>query len=139
MSVFYVDDKESYEALKPSARKLGEAFQKINFLRDIRQDFEERGRIYFPELDLKSFTVDTKRKIEAEIREDFLDARTGIRKLHKEARMGVFIAYRYYYRLLKKISKIPPEKLMKKRVRIDNFSKLIIIGDSLLRNMLGFL
>ena len=139
LSVFYADRKEKYEELKEPARKLGEAFQKVNFLRDIRQDFEERGRLYFPDLDLHSFDAEKKRQIEAEIFQDFQAARVGIRKLDKGIRLGVYVAYRYYSRLLAKISRKTTEELLSQRVRIDNFSKLVIMSKAIIRHNLGIL
>jgi len=103
LSVFFADDKETFNTLVEPARKLGEAFQKINFLRDTGSDRYERDRIYFPGLEFDAFDEKTKRSIEKEVKKDFMDALPGIRKLNKEARLGVYLAYRYYYQLLLKI------------------------------------
>ncbi|MDF1576561.1 MAG: phytoene/squalene synthase family protein [Bacteroidales bacterium] len=139
LSVFYPDDKESYNAMAEPARKLGEAFQKINFLRDIRSDRDERNRIYFPGLEIDSFDRDMKRTIEKEIKADFREALSGIRKLHREARLGVYLAYRYYYQLLLKIEKLSPEQLLSGRTSVGKRVKYLLLLKAYIRFRLGLI
>jgi phytoene/squalene synthetase len=139
LSVFYAHDKATYAELTPSARKLGEAFQKINFLRDIQADVDERNRIYFPGLDVQSFDLETKRTIEREVKSDFQEALPGIRKLHGRVRLGVYLAYRYYYQLLLKIEKLNPEQLLSKRVSLPKRVKLLLLLKAVLRFRLGLI
>ncbi|MGM0376287.1 MAG: phytoene/squalene synthase family protein, partial [Bacteroidota bacterium] len=108
LRVFYRDDPQSYEALKHPARKLGEAFQKVNFLRDVQADLDERGRTYFPYVDLNNFSLLQKKQIEKEIEKDFQEAYNGIVQLKREARLGVYIAYIYYRKLFCKIKQKSP-------------------------------
>ena len=139
LRVFYEDREEEYEALLPAARKLGEAFQKVNFLRDIRSDLHDRGRVYFPEVDIDNFTVQDKSKIEQEIWEDFQGAFPGIKSLNKEVRLGVYLAYRYYLELLKKIQSVTPGEVQKTRFRVSNTSKFILLVKCYLRNKFGWI
>ena len=139
LSVFYADDKETFNSLLQPARKLGEAFQKINFLRDIKADIDERDRVYFPGLEIDTFDVHTKRVIEKEVKSDFQEALPGIRKLHKGARLGVYLAYRYYYQLLLKIEKMSPEQLLARRARITNRHKFLLFVKSYIRFKLGWI
>jgi phytoene synthase len=127
LRVFYKDDDSGYEALKPGARKLGEAFQKINFLRDIHADYEERGRFYFPGVDLESMDDGSKKRIEEEIRKDFDEAYKAIRKLNDQSRLAVSVSYIYYLALFRKIRRTPAEKLFSKRYRISNVRKLYLL------------
>ncbi|TVR41080.1 MAG: phytoene/squalene synthase family protein [Bacteroidia bacterium] len=139
LRVFYEDREEEYEALLPAARKLGEAFQKVNFLRDIRSDLHDRGRVYFPEVDIDNFTAQDKSKIEQEIWEDFQDAFPGVKSLNKEVRLGVYLAYRYYLELLKKIQSVTPGEVQKTRFRVSNTSKFILLVKCYLRNKFGWI
>lgn len=139
LRVFYKDQEDEYQKLLPAARKLGEAFQKVNFLRDLRSDQLERGRIYFPEVDFHDFTKETKDKIELEIWEDFQGAFPGIKSLHKEARLGVYLAYRYYLELLKKIQEEDPGRLQEKRFRVSNQKKIFLLLKSFIRNKFGWI
>ena len=136
LCVFYVDNQDMYDELVPSARKLGEAFQKINFLRDIRSDQDERGRIYFPGLDTDKFDVQTKKLIEEEVRKDFHQSLPGIRKLDKRIRFGVYLAYRYYYELYRKIRKKDPEQLLQARIRVADAHKFWLLITSYIRFLL---
>lgn len=120
LRVFYYDDDESYEKLKKPARKLGEAFQKVNFLRDIKSDYADRGRTYFPEIMEEGLNEQSKQKIEKNISTDFKEALLGIRNLRKEARLGVYLAYIYYLELFKRIKKVNSDNLFKKRYRVPN-------------------
>ncbi|MGQ1891423.1 phytoene/squalene synthase family protein [Thermophagus sp. OGC60D27] len=137
LKVFYRDDPDGFESLKHPARKLGEAFQKVNFLRDMQSDLQERGRNYFPGVDLMNFSYSDKKKIEKEIEEDFKEAYKGIVRLKKEARLGVYIAYLYYMHLFRKIKKAHPGAIMKKRIRVNNWKKLSLLVVGLMRHELG--
>lgn len=139
LRVFYKDDDERYRALVHPARKLGEAFQKVNFLRDIQADLEERGRMYFPQTDWKHFDIHAKSAIEKDIQQDFDDAYKGIVRLKKEVRLGVYLAYVYYLRLFKKIKSTKPENIMQKRYRVKNSTKFILLLRSVLANQTGLL
>ncbi len=138
LKVFYKDDPESYEALKYPAQKLGQAFQKVNFLRDIQSDLDERGRTYFPNVDLTNFSHSQKREIEKEIEADFKEAYQGIIKLKRPARRGVYIAYRYYLRLFRKIKNTPPRMIMQSRIRVNNWIKLKLLLEGVLRHELNW-
>src|SRR5665647_578530 len=96
LRVFYFNEPEKYDQLVIPARKLGEAFQKVNFLRDARDDFNEKGRVYFKNIDFDNFTEETKKQLEAEIEKDFQESMEGIRQLKKQVRLGVYLAYTYY-------------------------------------------
>ncbi|MCX2744724.1 phytoene/squalene synthase family protein [Mangrovivirga sp. M17] len=130
LRVFCEGNKEEYEKLKPHAMSLGSAFQKVNFLRDLKADFEERGRVYFPEVDFRSFSQDEKCEIENDIEKDFDHALEGIINLPDGARAGVYLAYLYYRKLFNKIKKCPPHLILENRVRIPNFTKLILLGST---------
>jgi hypothetical protein len=127
LCVFCEGDMTLYAAMKQPARKLGAAFQKINFLRDIQADFNNLNRTYFPDLDFYHFDRETKQKIEADIEQDFQDSLTGIRQLPWKARFGVYTAYRYYYALFKKIKKLPPQNVLEQRVRVPDYQKAMIV------------
>jgi phytoene/squalene synthetase len=132
LRVFYPDD-QTYEALKAPARKLGEAFQKINFLRDIRSDYRERGRVYFPGMDLRNLDDATKKKLEENIAADFEEAREGIRRLNRDARLGVLISYTYYLKLFRKIRRTTAANLFCQRYRISNFRKMLLLANVWMR------
>ena len=134
LKVFTEGNEEVYQQLKPEAMKLGAAFQKINFLRDLKADYETLGRAYFPGIDISQFDESTKQKIEAEIEEDFKAGYNGILKLPKDARFGVYVAYMYYYRLFKKIKAIPCNRIMEERVRIPNRRKFTLLVQSYIRH-----
>jgi len=112
LKVFVNGDNDLYFNLEEPARKLGAAFQKINFLRDVKADYQELGRTYFPGVDLEKFTPDEKLKIEEDIQDDFECALEGIIKLPSSSRLGVYVAYRYYFSLFKKIKKVSSDRLM---------------------------
>ena len=139
LRVFCENDFEQYERLKAGARRLGAAFQKINFLRDIRSDFDERGRVYFPGVDFERFTVEDKRRIEADIKEDFEAALEGIRQLPKGARFGVYLAYKYYTQLFEKIKRAPAQRITEERFRVSDKRKVYLLFSSALRHQLNFL
>ena len=126
----FCDNEEKYNQLKPYAISLGSAFQKINFLRDIKSDNEERGRVYFPGVDYNTFSITEKIEIEEDIEKDFNHALIGIKKLPSVARSGVYLSYNYYRELLNKIKLLDAEKLKEERIRVSNFKKFIIFLSS---------
>lgn len=123
LKVFVYGDEEKYENLKPYAMKLGSAFQKINFLRDLKDDYTVLGRTYFPHINMSKFDQTTKKEIELDIEKDFQVGFEGIKKLPYSTRFGVYIAYVYYSGLLKKIKKLDAKVILNKRVRIPNGKK----------------
>jgi phytoene/squalene synthetase len=127
LRVFLDGDEDNYQQLKPPAKALGSAFQKVNFLRDLKSDYKERGRVYFPEVDFKVFSEEDKQKIEDDIQQDFDHALEGILKLPPSSRLGVYLAYIYYLQLFKKIKNLPSTKIMNERIRIPNFNKLLLL------------
>jgi phytoene synthase len=127
LTIFVKGDQQEYNRLKKSAIKLGSAFQKVNFLRDLKQDYEELDRTYFPELDVSNFSESDKHKVIAEIAEDFRLAKLGIKQLPKEARFGVYLAYQYYSILLKKIVNTPAVALRENRIRVSNSKKVNLL------------
>jgi len=133
----YCEGKQQlFDELKAPAQSLGAAFQKVNFLRDIKADFCGLSRIYFPGCDFNNFTEEDKKKIEDEIMQDFRDAYHGILRLPLKARFGVYVAYKYYLSLFKKIKKLKPEKVLEKRIRIPNYYKAMIIFRAGVKNQL---
>lgn len=134
LKVFCEGDQKKYEELISPARALGAAFQKINFLRDLKSDFHERGRIYFPNVNFfTSFDKKIKVQIEEDIEADFSLALKGIRQLPASSSFGVYIAYIYFYRLLQKIHKLEPKKVLEQRVRVSNPEKVLIFFSSWLK------
>ncbi|MEM9416994.1 MAG: phytoene/squalene synthase family protein [Bacteroidota bacterium] len=129
--------KEEYTRLKPYAMRLGQAFQKVNFLRDLRADAQQLGRYYFPGGSFEQFNDTAKRALEADIAADFEAALVGIKQLPDSARLGVYAAYTYYRRLLHKIGKTSAQKLLKTRVRIPNYRKYAMMGGVWLRYKLN--
>lgn len=139
LKVFVKGDVQKYEELKGSAMKLGSAFQKVNFLRDLKYDYESLGRVYFPGIDFNALTEANKKEIVAEINADFEEAFQGILKLPVEAKFGVYTAFRYYKSLMKKISATQPNEFLNKRIRVSNPLKLLILGKSYLRYQLNLI
>ncbi len=140
LKVFVNGNEAMYEKLKEPAMKLGSAFQKVNFLRDLKDDFEVLNRSYFPGIDLKSLDIQSKELIVQEIENDFEEAfKEGILKLPMEAKFGVYMAYRYYRRLLKKLKTVPCEKIMDSRVRISNPMKLNLLARSYVKYKLNMI
>lgn len=137
--IFCEGNTVQYESLKASARSLGAAFQKVNFLRDVKADFDGLQRVYFPGCDFNNFTDQEKSKIEDDIQQDFNDAFTGILKLPIKARFGVYVAYKYYLSLFKKIRRVEPARIMEERIRIPNYSKLMIIIRAGVKNQLNLI
>lgn len=136
LKVFVRRDREEYIKLESSAKKLGSAFQKVNFLRDIKSDFLERGRVYFPDVDYNQFTAQQKEGIEEEIQQEFTEAFIGIKQLPKGARLGVYVAYTYYLRLLKKIKKCSVDDVKEQRIRVADAHKLLLLSASTLKHQL---
>lgn len=134
--VFCEGDRERYASLESSARSLGAAFQKVNFLRDIKADFNGLSRVYFPGCDFNNFTTAEKRKIEADILEDFRAAYAGIQQLPLKARFGVYVAYKYYLSLFKKIRRLEPKRVLESRIRIPNYRKAMIVVRAGVKNQL---
>jgi 15-cis-phytoene synthase len=137
LRVFYVNDNATYESLKYPAQKLGEAFQKVNFLRDAQDDYQNKGRIYFKNIDFENFTPEAKSFIEKEIENDFNEAFEGIVKLKPQVRLGVYLAYRYYLNLFYKIKYARPETILKQRLRVSNPQKGVLMFKASLRNAMG--
>ena len=139
LKVFVHGDEAQYQRLKPAAMKLGAAFQKVNFLRDLKDDHQSLGRTYFPGIDLGDWGEDTKRAIEDDIQADFDAALEGIRQLPKGARFGVYMAYIYYVNLFRKIKALPANRIMQERVRVRNRRKIALLTTSYLRHSFGML
>lgn len=139
LRIFVENDAALYDRLVPKARSLGSAFQKINFLRDIKSDYEDRGRTYFPQVDFNNFTEADKRDIEADIKKDFDDALIGIKSLPQGTRLGVYIAYVYYLQLFKKIKRTAADTIMQKRIRVSDTHKLQLYFKALLHQKLNYI
>ncbi len=139
LRVFCEGDQEAYERLKGPARSLGAAFQKINFLRDMGSDYQERGRVYFPDVDFAQFTESDKQCIEADIKKDFDDAYEGIVQLPKGVRLGVYLAYKYYTKLFQKIRRAPVQIVTAERIRVPNSRKIALLVGSALKHQLNLL
>ncbi len=127
LQVYVEGNRKLYDALLPYAIRLGSAFQKVNFIRDLKDDMNDLGRSYFPNVELNNLNDDSKKIIEADIQADFDHALIGIKKLPKNSKYGVYTAYLYYLVLLRKIKSSKIEKLMTKRVRVSNFHKLLLL------------
>ena len=127
LQVFENNNQGQYEKLKPYAKSLGSAFQKINFLRDLNEDYKTLNRIYFPNLNINDFNNEEKKKIEKDIEKDFTNGLIGIKLLEKEARKGVYLAYKYYTTLFQKIKNKDANSIIKNRIRISNIRKIIIL------------
>jgi phytoene/squalene synthetase len=139
LRVFCKGDEQMYLYLKPSAMKLGSAFQKINFLRDLNADFNGMGRSYFPGVDLTHFTEETKKEIEDDIAKDFHSGYEGIKQLPKSARFGVYVAYLYYMALFEKIKNTPCHVVLQSRIRVRNRRKISILAYSYLKHQLNLI
>jgi phytoene synthase len=138
LNIFMDGNKEKYEELKPYAMKLGSAFQKVNFLRDLKDDYHLLGRTYFPHTDLTHFDHQTKSQIEKEIEMEFKEALIGIKKLPASARFGVYLAYKYYLSLFKKITSKSPTEILNKRIRVSNQEKAYVALKSYVRYKIAF-
>jgi len=139
LKIFVSGEDSEYQRLKMNAMKLGSAFQKINFLRDLNDDFNELGRTYFPGINMNDFNNIVKKEIEADIEKDFRLGYEGILMLPKRARFGVYMAYKYYFKLFKKIKRTKAERILEERVRIPNRKKARILVTSYVRHNLNML
>jgi 15-cis-phytoene synthase len=139
LRVFCNGDDGLFRKLKPYAMKLGSAFQKINFLRDLNADYIGMGRNYFPGLDFKEFNDECKHQIEVDIKADFDEGYEGIKQLPRSARFGVYVAYLYYLALFKKIQNTPSEHVLNSRIRIRNRHKISILCYSFLKHRLNLI
>jgi phytoene/squalene synthetase len=133
LHVFTEGNSKLYEELKPYSMKLGAAFQKVNFLRDMKADYQTLGRTYFPNVDFVEFTTDAKCAIENDIEKDFKEALVGIKKLPASSKGGVYLAYVYYNSLFKKIKNCPAQKILNQRIRINNGQKFGLMLNSLIQ------
>lgn len=139
LKVFTNEKPELYENLRPYAMKLGAAFQKVNFLRDMKDDYMLLGRTYFPNVNMTDFSSDVKYQIEQEIEEDFKTGLAGIKMLPASSKGGVYLAYIYYQSLFKKIRKLPAQQILNERVRINNGKKIGLMVNSLVLNKMNLL
>lgn len=139
LKVFVRGDEGEYIRLKSSAMKLGSAFQKINFLRDLYADYQGLGRTYFPGVDMSTFNENTKREIEEDIAQDFAAGYEGIKQLPKDARFGVYMAYKYYHKLFLKIRQTGSNRIMEERIRIPDNKKYRLFVTSYLRHNFNLL
>jgi phytoene/squalene synthetase len=139
LCVFCEGNSAICEKLKPAAKSLGAAFQKVNFLRDANADYTHLNRTYFPNVDFKNFTSPIKKQIEEDITADFADAYAGILQLPAKARFGVYVAYKYYLSLFKKIKRTNAASILQERIRIPNYGKAFIVVKAGLRMQLNLL
>jgi phytoene/squalene synthetase len=139
LQVFVYGNKQEYAKLKPYAMKLGSAFQKINFLRDLKDDLGDLGRLYFPNVSDQGITTEDKLAIEIEIEKEFEEAFIGIKMLPKSSRLGVYVSYIYYTKLLAKIKQKTVAQLMCERVRISDEKKLLLLFQSYLKNSVNLI
>jgi phytoene/squalene synthetase len=136
--VFLDGNKAEYERLKPYAQALGAAFQKVNFLRDVKADYALLDRTYFPGVDFGNFTDKQKAEIEADIQKDFEMAYKGILMLPNKAKFGVYVAFKYYLSLFRKIKRMKPSRILNERVRIPYYHKMLILLRAGVRTKLNF-
>lgn len=140
LKIFVYGDETEYQKLKPYAMKLGSAFQKINFLRDYSADYHELGRLYFPGIDpTGELSLEDKITIEEEIQKEFDEALIGIKMLPKSSRFGVYVSYKYYLKLLRKIKQTTSQQLLQERIRIPNNTKIFVFAKSMVRNQINLL
>jgi 15-cis-phytoene synthase len=139
LCIFVNGDMARYKELEYFAMRLGSAFQKINFLRDMNADYVGLGRAYFPGLEVEQFDAGTKLRIEEDIAKDFAEGLKGIKLLPKDARLGVYLAYVYYMRLFRKIRSLPHTRILEERVRIPNQRKYVLFVGSYFRHRLNII
>lgn len=137
--IFCEGNQNMYHHLKPFAQSLGAAFQKVNFLRDVKADYQQLSRVYFPGVDFNNFTGSMKNKIEKDIEQDFIHAYKGIVQLPAKARFGVYVAYKYYLSLFDKIKRVQPASILQRRIRIPDYNKALIVFKAGLRAQLNIL
>jgi phytoene/squalene synthetase len=138
LHVFCEGNNELYQSLEKPAKSLGAAFQKVNFLRDMKSDYNERGRVYFPQVDFTQFNSEVKKQIEDDIQKDFDDAYQGIIRLPKKAKAGVYLAYIYYLKLFNKIKKASFSQVLSERIRIPDFNKLLLLVSTYFKMKLNY-
>jgi len=139
LKVFVKGEPDQYKSLKPAAMALGSAFQKVNFLRDLKNDFQDLERTYFPNVNFNQFDETSKAVIIKEIENDFAQALEGIFKLPTEARFGVYTAYKYYPKLLAKLKRTPSLNIQKTRIRVPNYQKMTVFARSYVKYRLNLL
>lgn len=139
LRVFTEGNTNQYDELRHYAMKLGAAFQKVNFLRDLKADYQDLGRSYFPGVNFEYFSHDNKEIIQQQIEADFAQALIGIKKLPGSSRRGVYLAYYYYKKLFLRIKQTPAEKVMNARIRIPNYDKIGLMFRSLIRHQFDLL
>jgi phytoene synthase len=139
LKVFVKGSESSFSELSSFAISLGSAFQKVNFLRDLKDDSNVLNRVYFPNVDMNNFNEKSKKEIILEIEKDFANSVKGIVKLPKNSKFAVYIAYRYYNKLLKKLKRTSSENIVKKRIRIHNLQKFIVIARSYVKYQLNLI
>ena len=139
LKVFVQGDSKLYNKLKNNAMKLGSAFQKVNFLRDLKADKEDLNRTYFPNTKFEKLNESEKNEIINEIENDFKDGLDGIKQLPLDAKFGVFMAYRYYNQLLKKLKKTPATEIINRRIRVPNLKKIELLTRSYVKYQLNLL
>ena len=137
--IFCEGDNATFELLKPYAQSLGSAFQKVNFLMDVKSDYQSLNRTYFPQVDFANFTLAMKKEIEKEIQADFENAYKGIVQLPVKARFGVYVAYKYYLSLFEKIKRMHPARILVNRIRIPNYFKILILAKAGIKTQLNLL
>jgi len=133
LHIFSNKNNGQYKKLKTYAESLGSAFQKINFLRDLNEDYNSLNRVYFPKLNIAEFSNKQKKAIEDDIAKDFANGLIGIKLLDTEARKGVYLAYQYYISLFNKIKKEDASNILKTRIRVSNTKKIMILITSLIK------
>ena len=139
LKIFLKGNADEYDKLKPYACALGSAFQKINFLRDMKSDYDERGRVYFPGINFKYFSEIDKKAIEEDIQKEFAEAYKGIKLLPRSSRLGVYSAYQYYINLFYKIKNVSADVVTEKRIRVSDKRKLYLLTTSAFQNHFGLL
>lgn len=139
LHVFTQGCPQKFEDLKPYAMKLGAAFQKVNFLRDMKDDYHLLGRVYFPYVDIRNFTPEVKDEIEADIQNDFKEALVGIKRLPSTSKGGVYLAYIYYQSLFNKIKGLPPQRILSERIRIHNGKKFSLLVNTFVQYKMNIL
>ena len=139
LRVFCEGNEEKYQQLREPARRLGAAFQKVNFLRDLRSDYQDRGRVYFPGVDFQKFNPAAKTQIETDIQADFDAAYEGIKRLPSGAKWGVYMAYVYYKTLFRKIQQLPASRIMQERIRVPDPQKLVLWVQTYCKHKLNYM
>lgn len=135
--VFVNGNKEKYKDLEESAMKLGSAFQKVNFLRDLKTDTQELNRLYFPDVDMDNFTEVTKQRLIKNIEHDFDEAEKGVKELPGKTKLAVFIAFTYYKKLLQKLKNTPSSEIIKTRIRVQDSTKFVLLGKAYIKYKLN--